>query len=178
MERREDSMSKSWNPHGHTSGGRWTDEYRIWAGMVKRCTNPRSSSYRSYGGRGIAICDRWRTSFSAFFADMGRRPSKLHSIDRINNDGNYEPGNCRWATRDVQAANKRPQAPYDRTRQARGARSGAAKLTDEKVRWALAELARGAKQKDIAVALGVTPTTVGYIARGNSWTHIERTAAL
>jgi hypothetical protein len=64
-------------------------------------------SYPQYGGRGITVCERWRSDFSAFLADMGERPSLDHSIDRLDNDGNYEPGNCRWATRSEQQQNKR-----------------------------------------------------------------------
>ena len=72
--------------------------------------HPRRSDYGAYGGRGIQMCERWRTSFAAFIADMGRRPSPRHSIDRINNDGHYEPGNVRWATRAQQCANRRNTA--------------------------------------------------------------------
>lgn len=82
-------------------------EYWIWSGMISRCHNPRVQAFQNYGAKGIAVCERWKNSFAAFLEDMGERPSALHSIDRINPEGNYEPSNCRWATTDVQANNKR-----------------------------------------------------------------------
>ena len=84
-----------------------SDEYRIWSLMKGRCCNPNIPHYDIYGGRGIRVCDRWLESFEAFYSDMGPRPSKEYSIDRINNNGNYEPGNVRWATDVEQARNTR-----------------------------------------------------------------------
>jgi hypothetical protein len=87
-------------------GMRYSAEFRTWTAIRDRCTNANSKSYSNYGGRGIKVCERWR-EFSAFYADMGPRPSRAHSIDRIDVNGNYEPGNCRWATASQQARNTR-----------------------------------------------------------------------
>lgn len=83
-----------------------TFEHRIWRAMKERCCNPNDKAYKRYGGRGITICDRWRYSFQNFIADMGFRPADKNSIDRVDNSGNYEPSNCRWATYMEQAHNK------------------------------------------------------------------------
>lgn len=93
-----------------------TGLYRIWGGMIDRCTHTGRPYSKHYVDRGIAVCSRWRngegglTGFECFAHDMGQRPSPDHSIDRIDNDGNYEPSNCRWATRSQQQRNKRKKA--------------------------------------------------------------------
>ena len=91
--------------HGHTAGG-WTTTFRAWSDMKTRCYNPKNKRFAGYAGRGITVCDRWRNSFENFLADMGEKPLGL-SLDRINNDGNYEPDNCRWATYSQQNKNRR-----------------------------------------------------------------------
>lgn len=85
----------------------YTPEYKAWQSMRKRCQNPNDHSYPDYGGRGISVCTEWDQSFERFLADMGPRPSTDHSLDRIEVGGNYEPTNCRWATRIVQQGNRR-----------------------------------------------------------------------
>jgi hypothetical protein len=126
-----------------------TDTYRIWGGMLYRCRNEHDPNY---GGRGIRVCERWK-SFENFLADMGERPSQRHSIDRYPDvNGGYEPGNCRWATDAEQAHNTRltilePHEP-------------------EQIRW-LAGL--GYRQADIARFFGVTPSTVSVVVKNKQW---------
>lgn len=94
--------------HGHYKNSSPTRLLRyIWRSMIQRCTDKDFKTYRHYGGRGVSICNRWLESFEAFMDDVGPRPSRKHSLDRIDNSGNYEPGNVRWATRTEQLRNTR-----------------------------------------------------------------------
>ena len=90
--------------HGQTSNGKRTSEYRTWSAMKDRCNNNNDKGHRMYGGRGISVCKEWH-DFRNFFKDMGKRPPGM-SLERINNDGNYEPDNCKWASLKEQANNK------------------------------------------------------------------------
>jgi hypothetical protein len=99
--------------HGHAAHQKPSAEYLAWLAAKKRCENPRNASYASYGARGISMCATWSESFDLFLHDMGHRPGPEYSLDRIDPDGNYEPGNCRWALTTVQARNKRTARWYE-----------------------------------------------------------------
>lgn len=94
-------------PHSQLAHGRSRSaEYNIWRGAKTRCYNPRYAFFKQYGGRGITMSEKWKNDFSAFYADVGARPSAKHTLDRINNDRGYEPGNVRWVTQKQQCRNK------------------------------------------------------------------------
>jgi hypothetical protein len=143
--------------HGQAAGG-GTRTYHAWKGMLSRCTNPSSADWARYGGRGITVCRRWHR-FEDFLADMGSCPDRL-TLDRINNEGDYEPGNCRWATWEQQVLNRRSN---------RGERHPNAKLTVDDV-LSIRRMARyGATYRSMASVFGVSHANVGYIVRRVAW---------
>jgi len=99
-------LAIKYGKHGHIKGNTYSTEYMIWRAIKIRCHNAKHPTFAGYGGRGISMCDQWRNSFLQFYTDVGPRPNG-HSIDRIDNDGNYEPGNVRWATFSEQQRNRR-----------------------------------------------------------------------
>lgn len=132
------------------------DLYGIWAQMRARCNYPKHKFFAYYGGRGISVCDRWCESFAAFAADVGPRPSPRHSLDRKNNDGNYEPGNVRWATDIEQARNKRNS-----------------KLSEEAALCIRELRRRGAKGVVLAAAFGVSNSLISKVVLGKYWVATE-----
>lgn len=145
---RERTSSKS-RRHGLSS----SSEYSIWNMMIQRCHNPKNQRYSYYGGRGIKVCDRWHDSFASFLADMGSRPSPLHSIDRWpDNNGDYEPGNCRWATKSQQARNTR----FNR-------------MTEMSARVVRRLFDLDMPASSIAAVFGVNKSTVNKIKYGETW---------
>ena len=136
--------------------------YCVYYGLISRCTNKNVPNYHRYGGRGIKVCERWLNSFSDFVADMGPRPPGT-SIDRINNDGNYEPSNCRWATHAQQQINR--DMP-------RGERNNMSKLNDDCVYAIRRQLEIGTSQYTLARWFNVTQANISEISRRRTWRHV------
>jgi hypothetical protein len=147
--------------------------------MVDRCYRKTHSSYDRYGGRGIEICERWlpnrtkkyqKQGFLNFIEDMGEKPSVKHSLDRINNSGNYEPENCKWSTASEQQKNKRKFKQPNNT----GSRNKSSKLNEEQVaeiKYLL--ICTNKTQKDIASCYSVSQVCISLIKRHKKWAHVE-----
>lgn len=150
-----DGISRPWLPLANRQHGMWhTKVYKAFYSMRDRCLNPNYHAFNRYGGRGISICPRWLESFENFFADMGHPPVGL-TLERINNDGDYCPENCKWAGREEQAANKRLTQ----------------KLTMERATEIRALVAHHAgSYKDIGGRFGVSAALVCLIVKGKAWT--------
>ena len=132
-----------------------TPEFTCWTQIRGRCGNPNNKAYKYYGGRGITICERWHSSFENFLSDMGPRPDDKHSIDRIDVNGNYEPDNCRWATKHQQARNTR-----------------ATKLSEEMASKIRDLHKTGIPKIDVARQLGVHYSSVKQVTLGKQWVEL------
>lgn len=139
--------------HGHDQRAGETAEYRAWQHMLRRCDPASRTNFQNYAARGITVCERWRYDFSAFLADVGPRPSPSHSIDRINNNGNYEPGNVRWATRSQQNQNTR------------GNKLNETSVREIRRRWS----AGGNNTAALAREFGVSSSTIWRVVTNRQW---------
>ena len=143
------------NSHGDAANDK-NSSYGCWHQMITRCENPNNRNYQYYGGRGIKVCERWRNSFKDFAVDMGERPSRGHTLDRIENNGNYEPGNVRWATSGEQSKNKRNVV-----------------VTIGLVREIKTRHKNGERTYLIAREYGLNYQTVSSIVNGQSWKDVD-----
>lgn len=150
-ERAAQQLREAKTRHGHAK----SPTHITWCQIVQRCTNPRNRAWKNYGGRGITVCARWRDSFEAFLADMGERPDGL-SIERVDNNRGYEPGNCIWATANQQARNKRTT-----------------RLSVDGVREIRARLEGGATLDSLAAAFGVCRSTIVAVRDRRIWDQLE-----
>ena len=143
------------NPNGglntESHGMSKTVEYQAWNGLKSRCYNPKYNKYERYGGRGIIVCDRWKNSFINFHEDMGDKPFLWAQIDRKDNNGNYEPGNCRWTTPAINAQNR-----------------STTKLTMDDARN-IRTLCKSHKSVELARIYGVEPSVICSIIKGRTW---------
>ena len=137
--------------HGHSTGYKQTKTYVSWVDAKKRCYNHANKRYADYGGRGVTMCDEWRHDFRAFLRDMGECPEGM-TIERKNTDGNYEPGNCVWATRKVQARNRR-----------------ATVLTMEDAQSIRQRRASGEGTNALANAFGTSRANIWMVVTGKTW---------
>lgn len=137
--------------HGQTIGGN-SRLYRCWRDVVNRCTNPKVECYQRYGGSGVTICEEWRNSFEAFSRDVGEPPDVSLTIDRIDNDKGYEPGNCRWATHTTQSRNRR----Y-------------CKLSVDAAVDVRTRHAAGDSYAQLARAFGASKSTIAMCCTGKTW---------
>jgi hypothetical protein len=138
--------------HNYKHGGSNDIEYTIWIGMHQRCSNPLRREYKNYGGRGIRVCKRW-DDYAVFLADMGRRPTPAHTLERVDNEGGYSKENCIWATYTQQIRNRR-----------------CTKLTLDKAREIRALYAAGGRrQVDLAEQFGVSQRNISSIVCGERW---------
>ena len=135
-----------------THGKSKTAEYRTWSGIRQRCNNTEDKDYSDYGGRGIEVCNRWECSFENFYADMGERPSREHSIDRRDNMKGYTPSNCYWATRQSQHQNTRSNV-----------------MSERLVRYVRAS---GKSSTDLSEELGITRATINDVRSFRTWKNI------
>jgi len=134
-----------------------TPEYEIWSGMKKRCYTKTNASYHRYGGRDITVCDEWKNSFLAFYKDMGKRPTPKHQLDRIKNDGNYEPSNCRWVTPAENVQNR----------------------SSTKMNWFMVRSLRKLSEKkkfshsELGLIYKITRSQVGLIVNNKTWKEVN-----
>ncbi|MGJ7529831.1 hypothetical protein [Variovorax sp. GB1P17] len=135
-----------------THGMSKSPEYMAWIDMRDRCNSPADREYKNYGARGISVCQRWEASFADFYVDVGPRPSENHSLDRIKNGSDYEPGNVRWATAAQQVRNRR-----------------VTKLSEEKAAQIRSLRLSGATYKSLAAQFNVSEGSVGFVLSGSQW---------
>lgn len=139
--------------HGHSVGFTRTKTHLAWCNMKGRCNNPNRTGYKYYGGRGIKVCERWMNSFENFLADMGESPVGM-TLDRIDSDGDYEPGNCRWVSMTIQNRNKKSRLSEDAVNEIRGRHE------------------HGETCASIARRFGVRSSSISAILRRRVWTDV------